>query len=829
MTRSALVFCLTNIALATAATAAEPNQWSKVAEGQKQRQGSVLLWASDLKKMLLVGDTVGGFDPRKNEWADVSTSRPDAKNSIHPYYQAVYDAKTRSVYCLSNGPVLYTFNVDAGAWKVSSPAAELEGLSWHALAGDNAGRVVVVGADKRPDNVGWTRTAIYDATSGQWSTLPLPGGDIVKTHRELVDATEGTIDLVGRIRLAWYRDPKGVGTDAELGALSARCAELGKLPGMAAFKEDLAKVADLLKAKTPLDALKAARAMQRKIEDAAFEQYPVPRSRRNAPLVYDATNKLFVLFGGDHEDYQLNDTWTLDPEKKAWRAMKPDLAPSPRAGHAMCFLPKAGRVAIYEGYVATSSRDYGAGPSTPVDPRQLWLYDAKADRWDAVGSWPVRPAKDAEVIAPPVIGAFYGYSASWFEVAPMASDSSDRIVMTAPGGKNQPATTWAIQIDAGKLDAATREKLGKPANERRYREVFFRSEFCEVPDDPKPKDFASLPANKWVLLTPAPRTPMTGCRQRDWSTAAWDTDREQFLYWGGGHCVRSGGPPVHYSPISNRMVEGYDAEEPYCYNGFCGPGSSVMGRQWIDCHAYHLYAYDPKCKLMVTGRGFLYDPDRMDWLRIEPFKPPFRYSWGSVVIASSPHGAIAWANSTATNSPNLWVFDRQTGWQDLKPTANGDAKLFTPYCDSSGAIYDSKRDRMLIGGVGGGYSRASNGTFLAFDFKTKSLEVVTPDNIDLGKVGISREMAYAEHADWVLIGDLLRAGDPKTGKLYTRAYDCAKNKMFLLDAGPVGAGFSAGWGYSTRDKMVYSLSYRGEAWGMRIDPKTATPLEKALE
>ena len=34
----------------------------------------------------------------------------------------------------------------------------------------------------------------------------------------------------------------------------------------------------------------------------------MPCSRRNAPLVYDA-NPLLVLFGGDHEDYQLNDTY----------------------------------------------------------------------------------------------------------------------------------------------------------------------------------------------------------------------------------------------------------------------------------------------------------------------------------------------------------------------------------------------------------------------------------------------------------------------------------------------------------------------------------------
>ena len=77
------------------------------------------------------------------------------------------------------------------------------------------------------------------------------------------------------------------------------------------------------------------------------------------------------------------------------------------------------------------------------------------------------------------------------------------------------------------------------------------------------------------------------------------------------------------------------------------------------------------------------------------------------------------------------------------------------------------------------------------------------------------------------MGDLLHPGDPKTGKSYTRVYDCAKNQMFLLDAGPVGAGYSAGWMYDSKRKLVYSFGYNGEAWALNIDPATATRLEKS--
>ncbi|HOX07614.1 MAG TPA: kelch repeat-containing protein [Planctomycetota bacterium] len=806
-------------ALAGDAPPAAGGGWTKAAEGHgKHRQGATLVWAADLKKILLVGDGVEAFDPAANSWAEFSAAKPGGKDGIQPCYQTAYDAKTKKVYCLSLGNVLHVFDLEAKTWKANPPEPLLDNLSWHMLAGDGQGRLVAVGSDKKYENVGWTRTVVYEAAAGTWATLPLPPDDVVKRHKELVAGSEALIDLVGRIRLAWYRDPKGVGTDEELKALVERCEKLAAHPGVDAFKADLAKVNELIKAKTTLEALKAARAIQPRLDDAAFAQYPVPHSRRNAPLVYDEKNKLFVLFGGDHEDFQVNDTWTLDLEKKAWKRMNPDKAPAPRAGHAACYLPKSGRVAVYEGYAPSGSGDYGANPWQVLDPRELWVYDAKADRWDLAGSW--GKAGTAQGDAPPPVGNFFGYSATWYEVPAMAADGDDRVCVAVRAGKNAPAATWTLSFDAAKLDAAGRDKLGTAPNGRRLRAPYFRADYSEVADDSKPTDLDKLPANQWVELKPGPRVPTRGCRQRDWSTTAWDSDRDQVLMWGGGHCVRSSSVPLHYSPVSNRIVEGYDADEPYCYNGWCGPASSLLNKPWIDTHAYHLYAYDPKCKLMVNARGFLYDPERMDWVREEPAKLPYRYSWGGVVIASSPHGAVAWA--VANDKASLWLFDRQKGWTPLDPKG----ALFGPYCDSHGMAYDSKRDRMLMGSVGATYGKQGNGTFLAFDFKTKSVEPVTPENTDVAKIGNSRELTYVAHADWMIVSELYRHGDPKTGKTYLRVYDCEKNKWFLLDAGAVGTGWGAGWSYDARRKLVHCFTFNGQAWTIRLDPATAKLIEK---
>src|SRR5262249_33577467 len=146
-------------------------------------------------------------------------------------------------------------------------------------------------------------------------------------------------------------------------------------------------------------------------------------------------------------------------------------------------------------------------------------------------------------------------------------------------------------------------------------------------------------------------------------------------------------------------------------------------------------------------------------------------------------------------------------------------KLFVPWCDAHGMVYDSKRDRMLIGGVSGGYEKLSSGGFLSFDFKTKELTPITPQDAQHTGARNSREMVYGEHADCVLIGELVVECDKKTGKAFTRIYDCETNKSLLLDAGRVADGHSVGWMYDARRKLVYAFSFTGEAWAMKVNMK----------
>jgi hypothetical protein len=279
---------------------------------------------------------------------------------------------------------------------------------------------------------------------------------------------------------------------------------------------------------------------------------------------------------------------------------------------------------------------------------------------------------------------------------------------------------------------------------------------------------------------------------------------------------------VHWSPDSGRIVEGFDADEPYGGNGGGGFDSSLLNRPWVSVHNYHHYAYDPRCKLLVSARGYLYDPQRMDWLRIEPLPLPFSFGWSHTVVQTSPHGAVAWARQTSGEQSGLWLFDRARGWIDLAPRG----RVPEPYCDAHGMVYDAQRDRMILGGIGGRYEHPSDGSFLAFDFQSKALSPVVPANRDLGRVRNAREMVYLDHADWLILGELYPGGEQPVARPYTRVYDCARNKMFLLAAGEVPFGHSTGWMYDARRKLVYVFTYRGEAWTLKIDPATATLAEK---
>ena len=823
-------------AFASADAELRADTWTRVSEGhRRQSAGAVWVEAPDLGRMLLVGSGVEAFDPASMQWETFCDTRAAGKKDIMPFYKGAYVPDTKTLYCLSPvkqyadimicNYVLLSLNCTDKKWTRQRPAA-LADLSYLTMAYDPVGKqLVVVGSDKRTTNVGWTRTVLYDIRTGTWSDLPLPGADVVETHKELVAATERTIDLGGHIRSAWYRDPAGKGTAEERAACVALLVEVQGMPGAEVARDDLKQAAALMKSGDLLKALKAVRAGQRTLEDESFRQYPVPCSRRNSPLVYDPKNRVFVLFGGDHEDYHMNDTWVLDPAKNAWKRVSPAVAPSPRAGHALCSLPRSGKVAMYGGYVRYTHMSYGCKPSVPLDPRQLWTYDAATNTWELLKAWPA--GKGA---AAPNPGWFFGYCADYYNPPLMLADGNDALFVAQGGSKRAKAVTWALAVDTAAADTAGTAKYGRDPNTRLYKTGNWVASFGEVDAVPKPTGLDKLPANKWVRLPMPPRNFCGGGRQRDWGTHVWDSDRDQILLWGGGHCVAGGSPVAHYSPVTGRMVEGYDADESYSKFGRGLYDSSIMNRPWISGHNYNHYAYDTTSGLMVCVRGYLYDPDRMDWLRIPRIKAPFRFKMLGTVAEATAHGVVAWSPKAKGRGYGLWRFDAEKRqWVDLEPKGTVPGL----YADSEGACYDSRRDRFLFGF--GGRDGRRKGTprisrLACFDFKTKVIENLKPENTDLAVMGGVREMVYVPDADIVLFGSApYHVGGGAKGRTLTHVYDCGKNRYMLLDAGPVTYGHSSGWMYDPKRKNVYAIDCHGTCWALHVDAATLTLLDKAPE
>ena len=115
------------------------NSWVHVDEGKTGvRNGSALLWAAELKRMLLVGPVEGApfvqaFDPASQSWREWTSAVPAGRDVLHPYYQAAYDPGGQTIYCLSGGPILYALNLVEKKWKARPPATEIEDLSWHTM------------------------------------------------------------------------------------------------------------------------------------------------------------------------------------------------------------------------------------------------------------------------------------------------------------------------------------------------------------------------------------------------------------------------------------------------------------------------------------------------------------------------------------------------------------------------------------------------------------------------------------------------------------------------------------------------------------------------
>jgi len=374
---------------------------------------------------------------------------------------------------------------------------------------------------------------------------------------------------------------------------------------------------------------------------ASLATEPTPRY---APTVgYDPERKLFVLFGGDHGDYVLADTWLYDPAKRAWRQFRSKAVPEARCGAQMVWLPKAKKLALLGGNTARRKLTY-QNFLQPCSP-DVWLFDPD-NGWQLA----VKAGDETKVKTKDDFPLFMNLN-------PVVSLADDTLVALAIGGNYyrdfMSSSTWMVRIEALPSPPAAVE----PAPVRLYRSVV--PEYNPQWYDAAPRGsreevdsmLAAMPANHWIEV---PRPPAT-CGETSWGTALFDPDREQLYTWSGGHCADPSDAVHTYHVAINRWSIGYIA-------GGIGKGTLFTGRP--DClnHTYKNFAFDPVTKLIVAPHQagtHVYDPDKRDWTRFTR-EQPFGYETYTTKCLGTPKGVVAWTGGSMEGTqtqPFFSVFD----------------------------------------------------------------------------------------------------------------------------------------------------------------------------
>ena len=487
----------------------------------------------------------------------------------------------------------------------------------------------------------------------------------------------------------------------------------------------------------------------------ALDAEPTPRVLSTP--AYDAKTGLHVLFGGDHFDFLMNDTWVFDPAKKKWYQRHPASAPPPRGKHVM-EAAGDGTIRMHDGYYYHGPRSRYAWIGSDV-----WTYDVEKNAW----------------------------------TGPEKAQAQPPDTRTYWGGAEHPS----YFLQGPKPDAAAHAKL-----------------------------LAALPVNTWVRLKP-PHLP-TG--HRDWGTVALDTDRDLIVFWNGGHSCYCSSDAPHYHLDTNRWELAYPAEIPLGMVGASGSavsGYSFNHQHWITNHTWAHYLYDPKLKrVLVVGSMsnwqfkfdpyfYLYDPLLGEWATrhrktdgLEATLP------GAIAVARTPRGTVAY-----TGGSRYYLLDYDA--MRFRPVPTKGQLTRRAAADWFGMVYDPSRDRLM--GISRGGQQPYDGKRIDFvDMKTGTVSALTPENpetIGRGPKYI-REWRYIPDLDLCLICDGIMV--EQNGRLVPgsdmAAYDPAANRWVVLRVhGKASYGWSIGFRYDAKRKLLWGVDGRGNVFVLKLDLKTA--------
>ncbi len=335
----------------------------------------------------------------------------------------------------------------------------------------------------------------------------------------------------------------------------------------------------------------------------------------------------------------------------------------------------------------------------------------------------------------------------------------------------------------------------------------------------------ALPFNTWVRM----KTPVA-LGGRDWGTWVYDTDRDMLYVYAGGHASYCGNDVARYHLATDRWEITDPTEAPLgCWgtNEQYPSGFNFNQRPWCKKHVWNGQAYDPGIRKMVMGSvndskvdryTYLYDPDKGDWsgrFRVPDGMPNDAYG---MQIRYTKSGMLAWNGPYRLDGKSL-------EWKLLKVQG----KMPGGGVDSSGLVYDPKRDRMIFATLGG-YGRPFDGQLHALDMNTLAVAPLNPEGMNpAGKWNMFlREVAYHPESDLFLWPQRVNIDNKQSPDLFV-AYDAAKNRWVTVrlaitpGAGQLNTGVCCGIHWDAKRGLFWlgDASWDGGVWVLRFDPAKA--------
>ena len=511
-----------------------------------------------------------------------------------------------------------------------------------------------------------------------------------------------------------------------------------------------------------------------------------PPQRAHSQLAYDPVAKKAVLFGGDQLDALLADTWLFDSAKKEWTQAKPPSSPSPRAGHALLWLPQAKQILLLGGFGYASGTGYMGG-FYARKPLEAWLYDTKANEWRFLKRW------GKEAPQGPANG-----------VLRAAVNDKDEVLVLAQDG-----STWRWKVDAAKPEGKASAGV-KPGTTERRKGPYAPAWFKEGVPAPEPKKVAALledlPPNTWVEI-PSPKRPAPNM---DWGSAVYDASRGLILRFSGGHSAYSGTAPIVYGTASARWSLPFAPEVPlefHASNDQVRGEWSFKGNPWMTGHTYKATGYDPFSRTLVFAPKeftYFFDPEKGKWSRSAK-RNPFRPDCYTLTLCTTPDGLVAWGDRRG-GGEGLWRLSKEREWQSLPLKG----RLHDKSADRHGMAYDSKRGRLLLFSALG----RDKGDVLAYDPKSGAVKRLEAKGRAKAALS-SRETVYLPDADAVLVGARLE------GRWLL--YDCAANEwktLKLAGNDPIRRGAfnnSMGLMFDPKRKLVWAVGQNSQVYALRLD------------